>query len=352
MKKTAVILFNLGGPDSESAIQPFLFNLFNDPAIIALPRLFRWLLAHFISRKRVVSAQKIYAYLGGKSPLLPLTLEQQAALEKSLAASEGNTSFKVFTTMRYWHPFAKEVVRKVKDYAPDEIILLPLYPQFSTTTTKSSFDSWAKESAKQRLVANVKAVCCYNTEKDFITSHSNLIKPCYEEVKIRGNPRIIFSAHGLPKKIIAAGDPYQWQIEKTALSIISDLNIRDADWVVSYQSRVGPLEWIGPSTESEIIRAGKDNVPVVIVPVAFVSEHSETLVELDIEYKELAEKHYVPAYIRVPALGTEPNFIQSLATICKNVSAIDVVEKYSIHSYGDAIACKKCPDQLTKCPLA
>lgn len=352
VKKIAVILFNLGGPDNEAAIQPFLFNLFNDPAIISLPTPFRWLLAQFLSAKRAVFAKEIYAYLGGRSPILPLTQKQQQALEEALAITPcEDVEFKVFISMRYWHPFSKEVVKNVKAYNPDEIILLPLYPQFSTTTSGSSLEDWQKEAAKQRLDVNTKAICCYNTEKDFVASHVNLLTPYYTEAKKTGNPRILFSAHGLPKKVIDAGDPYQWQIEQTADAIIQILNIPDIDWVVCYQSRVGPLEWIGPSTEAEIIRAGKDNVPLIVVPIAFVSEHSETLVELDIEYKKLSEEHHVPSYQRVPALSIDPYFIRSLSRLCQHIAKLPALKKYSIHSYGDGISCAKCPSQFNKCPL-
>lgn len=347
MKNIAIILFNLGGPDSPAAVKPFLFNLFNDPAIITLPNPFRFIVAKLISRRRESSAQAIYAHLGGKSPILELTLEQQLHLEKLLKeqySDRGN--FKIFTSMRYYKPFSREVVKKVKAFNPDEIILLPLYPQFSTTTSNSSINDWQQEAYKQHLKAKVKAVCCYGEEEHFINAHVNLIKEAYNEAKHKGTPRIIFSAHGLPEKIIAAGDPYQWQIEQTSHAIMQHFE-KNVDWSISYQSRVGPLKWIGPSTEEEIIRAGNDKLPVVIVPIAFVSEHSETLVELDIDYKKLAEDHNVPGYIRVAALGTDSYFIQSLSAVCLQILSKEADGDYSVYSCNKR---ERCPDRFSKCP--
>jgi protoporphyrin/coproporphyrin ferrochelatase len=204
----------------------------------------------------------------------------------------------------------------VKSYAPDHVLLLPLYPQYSTTTSASSFAEWKKVAAKVGLKAKTTKICCYSTDLSFVAAHAKLIRDVYWRASEQGKPRLIFSAHGLPEKIIEAGDPYQWQVEKTVSSIVQVLSIENVDHAICYQSRVGPLKWIGPSTEEEIARAGKDGVPVVVVPVAFVSEHSETLVELDIEYRHLAETLKVPGYFRVPALGTEPMFIDALADLC------------------------------------
>jgi ferrochelatase len=315
MKKTAVILFNLGGPDSLEAVAPFLFNLFNDKAIIGLPQPLRYLLAKLISRKRTPVAQEIYGHIGGKSPILELTQAQASALEQQLASA--SSDYKVFIAMRYWHPFTHETVHAVKSYAPDEIILLPLYPQFSSTTSGSSLKLWHQEALRAGITAPSRTICCYPMQDDLITAHCLLLEEAYGRAQAFGSPRILFSAHGLPEKIIKAGDPYQWQVEQTVSRLMQHWG-KAADYVVCYQSRVGPLQWIGPSTEDEIARGGKDGVPLVIVPIAFVSEHSETLVELDIEYKARAEAQGVPAYIRVPALGSMPEFIKGLAALCLN----------------------------------
>mgnify|MGYP000897749456 CR=1 FL=1 len=266
--KTAVILFNLGGPDSLKAVRPFLFNLFKDPAIITLANPIRLLIAWLISSRRSGKAKGIYAQMGGKSPILELTQQQANALEERLNKL-GN--YKVFVSMRYWHPMSDVVAKNVAQYDPDKIILLPLYPQYSTTTTASSFANWDKACEKIALKKPTSKICCYPTEHNFVAAHARLIRDAYWKAAEAGKPRILFSAHGLPEKTVAGGDPYQFQVEKTVAGIVQILSVDQVDYSVCYQSRVGPLKWIGPSTEEEIERAGKDGVPIVVVPVAFVS---------------------------------------------------------------------------------
>jgi protoporphyrin/coproporphyrin ferrochelatase len=227
-KKTAIVLFNLGGPDGPEAVQPFLFNLFNDPAIIGLPNPFRRLLAGLISRKRAPTAQKIYEEIGGKSPIMENTVAQANALEASLS---GHGEVKVFIAMRYWHPMADAVAKEVKDFAPDHIILLPLYPQFSTTTTGSSFKDWRRAAAAINLNAPTTEICCYPAQADFISAQAALIRTYYDEAKQFGAPRILFSAHGLPEKIIKRGDPYQMQVEMTTQAVLKTLDIEGVDYV-------------------------------------------------------------------------------------------------------------------------
>ncbi|WP_142849179.1 ferrochelatase [Telmatospirillum sp. J64-1] len=340
MSRTAIVFFNLGGPDSPEAVKPFLFNLFNDPCIIGVPTPVRYLLAKLISARRAPVAREIYGRIGGKSPLLELTQEQAKALEEAM---DGET--KVFIAMRYWHPMTEETVAAVKAWKPDQVVLLPLYPQYSTTTSKSSIGLWRQKAAAAGLEVPTRTICCYPTAPGMIEAFAALIAPKLDEAAAHGRPRLLFSAHGLPKKVIAAGDPYQWQVEQSSAAVVSALNRPDLDWAVCYQSRVGPLEWIGPSTEAELKRAGQDKVPVVVVPIAFVSEHSETLVELDIEYGELAHEVGIPAYLRVPALGSHPAFIRALA---------DLVGK------ADGSSCdpcsqaggRLCPSQFGGCPNA
>lgn len=329
-KKTAVVLFNLGGPDSPAAIRPFLYNFFMDKNIIRLPLPLRWILAVMISRRRARGeAGRNYAALGGESPLLAHTNAQAAALQAALGAG-----FRVFVSMRYWHPVAGETACAVKDYAPDEIVLLPLYPQYSTTTTRSFFQSWDNAARKINLSAPVKKICCWFDDEDFVAASAACIKSAVGRARAATGkqPRILFSAHGLPEKIVKDGDPYQWQCEKSATAIAAAAGLRGEDWRICYQSRVGRLKWIGPSTDEEIRRAGADGVPVVIYPHAFVSEHVETLVEIEREFRELAEESGVPGFYRVETLGTDPVFIQGLARLAKTASA-DV----------------KCPFGATRC---
>lgn len=339
MKRLAVVLFNLGGPDRPEAVQPFLFNLFNDPAIISAPGPVRWLLAKFISSKRAPIARAIYEKIGGKSPLLDQTRAQAQALEGALA--QNGIEVRVLIGMRYWHPFVEEAAQAVKRMAADRVILLPLYPQFSTTTTGSSLTAWEKTAAAIGLEIPTATVCCYPTDPGFITALADGARPALAEAAKAGKPRLLFSAHGLPKKIVNAGDPYPKHVEATAQAVAAALNMSDLDWRVCYQSRVGPLEWIGPSTDDEIAQAGQDKVPLVVTPLAFVSEHSETLVELDIEYAERARHLGVPAYIRTPAVGTHPAFIAGLARLAQNAK--------NGASCGDAK--RACAADCPRCPL-
>lgn len=343
--KLAIILFNLGGPDGPDAVQPFLKNLFSDPAIITLPSILRLPLARLISSRRAPVAREIYEHLGGGSPLLPNTQAQARALENALIG-KGFNEVRAFPCMRYWHPMSDRVAREVADYAPDRIVLLPLYPQFSTTTTESSLIDWHRAAKKAGLKVPSTTVCCYPEEPGFAAAMAQAIAPVLDEAASYGTPRLLFSAHGLPRKIVDGGDPYQWQVERSAQQILEVLAAggkTGLDALVSYQSRVGPMEWIKPYTEAEIRRAGEDRVPVVIAPVAFVSEHSETLVELDIEYRKLAEECGVPFYGRVPTVGTAVPFIAGLA---------DAVAA-SLSRKGDAPAppggARLCPASFGRC---
>ena len=314
MSRIAVVLMNLGGPDSLDAVEPFLRNLFRDPAIIGVPRPVRWLLACVIAKRRGPEAREIYHSIGGRSPLLKETEAQAVALQAVLGDLG---EVEVAVAMRYWHPMSDAAAQRVAAFGPDRIVLLPLYPQFSTTTVASSLAAWRSAAGAAGLVASTHAVCCYPRADGLIEAHAALIEPLLAAAAEAGRPRILFSAHGLPKRVVARGDPYQWQVEETARRIVTRLGRDDLDWTVCYQSKVGPLAWLEPSTVDELDRAGRDRVPVVVVPIAFVSEHSETLVELDVTYRAHAERAGVPAYHRVPALGTHPAFIAALAALVR-----------------------------------
>ena len=333
--KKAVILFNLGGPDKLESIEPFLFNLFNDPAIIGIPSIFRYPLAKFISKRRVSIARNIYEKIGNKSPILELTNNQARNLENNLL-KKGD--YKCFVVMRCWHPRAFDVIKKVKEYNPEEIILLPLYPQFSASTSGSSINEWNDLCKKENYKVKTRTICCYPTESNFIASHVSLIKKTTENIE-NNNFKLIFSAHGLPESKIKKGDPYQWQIGEAVKEIISKLNNKNINHVISYQSRLGPIKWIGPSTDEEIIKYSKEKKGIVIVPVAFVSEHSETLVELDIEYKKLAEENGCSFYKRVPTLGVEANFIKGLEEL--------VLKQQAGNNF---VSSTTCPNKFVKCP--
>ncbi len=341
MNKIAVVLFNLGGPDGPEAIKPFLLNLFRDPAILRVPPFVRPFLARYIARARVKPATEIYALMGGKSPLLDLTNAQARALEAELPELE----VKCFVAMRYWHPFASETVRQVRDWNPDEIVLLPLYPQFSTTTTGSSLSDWREAAAMAGLAKPVVSLCCYHNDAGFVAAMTGLVRRSYEAARAEISPeislRILFSAHGLPEVIIKRGDPYQAQIESTVAAIVARLGIAQLDYAICYQSRATPQVWIGPSTDAEVERAGHDKKALLVVPVAFVSDHSETLVELDMEYRELAHKSGVPAYFRTPAANSDPGFIEALAGLVRAARA---------HGPGLCARGSLCPAANGDCP--
>ncbi|PZQ49089.1 MAG: ferrochelatase [Micavibrio aeruginosavorus] len=341
MSKTAVVLFNLGGPDSKAAIKPFLFNFFTDPNIIRLPYPLRWVIAKLIARRRSKKeAGNSYGELGDKSPLLANTQEQADALESML----GN-GYKVFVCMRYWHPMADEVAKEVKSYNPDKIVLLPLYPQYSTTTTKSSYQQWQKACAKNHLHKPEKLICCYPTENGFIRANAANVKEIYDKAFLETGmtPRILLSAHGLPEDIVKDGDPYQYQAEKTAEEIIRATAIENPDWQICYQSRVGPKKWLSPSTEDALKKAAADKVPVIILPHAFTQEHVETLVEIEIEYREMAEHLGVPAFYRVPTVGTYPDFIRGLADM--------VIASNTAPAIASNIGVSVCPSGAKDCAM-
>lgn len=342
-KNIAVVLFNLGGPDSRETIKPFLFNFFMDKNIIPLPKFPRYLIAKYIAGTRSKKqAGDSYARLGNKSPLLDNTRAQAAALEAVLGPG-----FKVHVCMRYWHPMAQEVAAQVKDDNPDQVILLPLYPQFSTTTGWSSFGEWEKAARALDMDIPTSLICCYPTENGFIEASAQLVRSYYQALKTDADakglkaPRVLFSAHGLPEDIIRGGDPYQWQCERTAEAIAQQTNIAGLDWEICYQSRVGPKKWIGPSTEEALQKAAADQVPVLVYPHAFVSEHVETLVEIEEEYRELAAHIGIPMFGRVPTVSVNEQFIKGLANM--------VHARVGVVGVGSNVLGRVCPAGFTRC---
>lgn len=356
-QKITVILLNLGGPDQPSSIRPFLKNFFMDPAIIGAPYPIRWMISRYIAWKRGRPggpAEQSYGMMGGKSPLLENTIAQAKVLQEKLnldAKQNQNTNYTVHVVMRYWHPRADQVIQTLTKNPPDQIILLPLYPQFSTTTTGSSIAEFQQEMTRAGLSVPIKTVCCYPDQKGFIAVSTDQIKSAYQTMLADyphlKSPRVLFSAHGLPEKIIAGGDPYQMQCEKTAALIAAqlarDLGEPKLDWQVCYQSRVGPLQWIKPSTDDALRRAADDQVPVIIYPHAFVSEHVETLVEIEHEYRDLARELHVPAFVRAGTVMTHPDFITGLADMV-------VAAQTSQRPLAPGVPPWQCGDRWTKCP--
>ena len=333
-RKIAVVLMNLGGPDGPEAVRPFLQNLFSDPAIIAAPAPIRLPLAWSIARGRAKAAIANYAIMGGASPLLPETLAQAGALTTALIKSRPDDKIRVFVAMRYWKPDTALAAAEVAAFEPDEIVLTPLYPQYSTTTTASSLKAWR---TAYRGKGVVRALCCWYANEGLVQAHADIIRRTWSAA---GEPkvRLLFSAHGVPERTIAGGDPYQWQIEATCAAIAARLG-DGWDWRICYQSRVGPLKWIGPTTPAAITEAAEEGLGVLIDPVAFVSEHIETLVELDHDYAKLAADLGMETYLRTPAVGVEPVFIGGLAS---------AVEK-ALGGLGVTADGRRCPGAFHQC---
>ena len=349
-KNIAVVLFNLGGPSSKEAIEPFLMNFFMDKNIVTAPLPIRFLLAKYISKKRSKrEAGLSYQELGDKSPLLENTQDQANALETVLNAQDDGNTCKVFVSMRYWHPMAPEVVKNIQEWGADKIILLPLYPQFSTTTTWSSLENFKTALSDINYHPEISMICCYPYNDGFIETSAEHIYALYQQAQNDGykNPRVLFSAHGLPEKIIKNGDPYQYQCEKGAEKIAACLaekyGVESLDWQICYQSRVGRLKWIGPSLDDALDKAAADQKAVIIYPHAFTQEHVETLVELDIEYKALSKEKGIKGYYRAKTVGTAPKFIKSLSLLVN-----DHIEKMNIESEGGACP---CPEQFNRCVM-
>lgn len=342
-KKIAVVLFNLGGPTGPKTIYPFLYNFFMDQNIIPWPKPLRFFLANFIALLRSNGpAKEAYGEMGGASPLLENTIAQADALKEKL---KDLGEVRMYTCMRYWHPMADSVVPQVQAFNPDELVLVSLYPQMSSTTFWSSLTTWQYWANKFGYKKAPTVIECYPTEPGFIAaSAENVRKEIDKCVAETGRkPRVLFSAHSLPLSVIKNGDPYEYQCQRTAQAIIEKLNIADLDTRISYQSKVGPQKWLGPQTEDEIHVAGNDKVPLIIYPHAFVSEHVETIVELGVEYREVAEHSGVPYYSVVPTVGTHPEFIGGLAAQIKK--RLGQSGLFSDNEKGSVI----CPENFIWC---
>jgi len=305
----AVIVFSMGGPAGSSDVYPFLYRLFQDKAIMRIPAPFRQILARVLARRRTPEAQKIYALMGGGSPILAQTQAQANALARALGAS-----YHCFVGMSYSAPFIKEAVCAALKENPDELIMLPLYPQYSTTTTASGFAAIEKEIKKQKSTVRIKQICSYQTNDGFIEALCEMARPVITEAETYGAPCILLSAHGLPVHIVKAGDPYPQQCAQTAQASCQKLA---CEGTLCFQSRVGPLAWIKPATDDEIRCAAQAKRPIVVIPIAFVSEHAETLVELEQTYRVMAKAEGCPFFGVAPTVQTHPRFIEGLAQLVR-----------------------------------
>ena len=317
MARIGILLLNLGGPGQLEDVQPFLYNLFSDPEIIRLPSpLLQKPLAWMISTLRAGKSEENYKKIGGGSPLRRITEAQAEALQTSLQ-SQGYDA-QVYVGMRYWHPFTEEAIAQIKRDRIEQIVILPLYPQFSISTSGSSFrvleKLWANDPVLQAIPYTV--VPSWYDAPGYLKAMSTLIEQTLEQVDQPEQAHIFFSAHGVPVSYVEeSGDPYQQEIEKCAALIMAQLNTPNA-YTLAYQSRVGPVEWLQPYTDQAIESLAEEGVKeLVVVPISFVSEHIETLEEIDQEYREVAETAGIETFARVPALDTEPTFIQALTDL-------------------------------------
>lgn len=317
MSRTGVLLLNLGGPEKIEDVRPFLYNLFSDPEIIRLP--FPWLqkpLAWLISTLRSKKSEDNYLEIGGGSPLLQITEAQGQALQSKLA--QQGSEIQVYIGMRYWHPFTEEAIAQIKEDKIEKLVVLPLYPHFSISTSGSSFrvleEMWKTDPSLHNVEYTL--IPSWYDHPQYISAMTDLIKQELEQFDNPEKVHLFFSAHGVPKTYVTeAGDPYQEEIEKCTRLIMEDLNMSNP-YTLAYQSKVGPVEWLKPYTEDALEKLGAENVKdLLVIPISFVSEHIETLQEIDLEYREVAEEVGISNFKRVPALNTHPIFIEALTDL-------------------------------------
>jgi ferrochelatase len=325
-KRVGVVLFQLGGPDTPEAIEPFLYNLFCDPDIINFPG--AWLarrpLAWWIAHRRARSVADHYAAIGGQSPIRLLTERQARALERALAARcEGRCDAKCFVAMRYWHPFTREAVAAVRAAPLDDLVLLPLYPQYSFATTLSSMKEWTRLYRPSTPAPQVHAIKEFYTHPLYIQALVERIATTLTHFDDPTGVHFVFSAHGLPLALVDRGDPYPRQVEETVRLVLARGNW-NCEYTLCYQSRVGRQRWLEPSLTHTIERlAQAGHKKLLLVPLSFVTEHIETLHEINIEAREEALHLGVEQFEMMPALGDSATFIAALADLVMRAAGIE-----------------------------
>ncbi|MGY2879484.1 protoporphyrin/coproporphyrin ferrochelatase [Thermostichus sp. MS-CIW-25] len=319
MSKSGVLLLNLGGPETQADVQPFLYNLFADPELIRLPfpflqRAFAWA----ISMLRAEKSRRNYAAIGGGSPLRRITAEQARELQAHLVAEGYDVP--VYVAMRYWHPLIESVVQQIKSDGITRLVVLPLYPQYSISTTGSSFKLLDRLWAEDPELACIERcqISSWYDQPQYVQAMARAIREQLDGFAEPEGVHVLFSAHGIPESYVTeAGDPYQQEMEACVRLIWQQVG-RPNDHTLSYQSRVGSVRWLQPYTERVILELGSRGVKqLLVVPISFVSEHIETLQEIDIEYRELAHRAGIADFRRVPALNTDPLFIAGLAALVR-----------------------------------
>lgn len=316
--RLGVVLFQLGGPDSLDAIEPFLYNLFSDPDIIDFPlaKLARQPLARLIANRRSKHVAHHYAEIGGCSPILEHTSRQAAALE---AALRREIDARVVVAMRYWRPFTAEAVAEMEKFAPEEVVLLPLYPQYSRTTTGSSFNEWSRRFEPNGWGPNVRFIKDFHDDPGYVGVVAEAVDRALAGFDDPAAVDIVFTAHSVPAEVIESGDPYQKQIERT-VELVWARGGWEARRHLCYQSKVGPSRWLRPmmrETLEKLAAAGSQRV--LMVPISFVSDHVETLYEIDIEHRKIAEGLGIREFRMAPGLNDSPRFIEALANLVRLV---------------------------------
>lgn len=314
--KTAIVLLNLGGPDSLDAIEPFLFNLFSDPDIFKIP-VGQKLFANIISSRRAPKVAKEYELIGGSSPINEWTELQRKKLEDRL--KEYDPGITVFTAMRYWNPITKDVAAEIKQKNFDRIVLLPLYPHYSISTTGSSFNEWNRcfTPGKEKILK----VNDYYLNSSYLKALNERIDQTLTKFdeKIRKEVQLVFSAHGTPISLVKKGDPYSHQIKETVDAVMQQRQYSHKHHLC-YQSKVGPVKWLTPSTDDMIRELAQDGKKhLLIIPISFVSDHVETLFELDIEYRHVADEVKIENYIVMEGLNDSDLFINALFDETKKI---------------------------------
>jgi protoporphyrin/coproporphyrin ferrochelatase len=311
--KLGVVLFQLGGPDSLQNIEPFLYNLFSDPDIIDFPfaRIARQPLARLISSTRSRHVRRHYAEIGGCSPILGNTVRQAEGLEGVLRA---DYDARVVVAMRYWHPFTQEAIDQLEPHRPDEVVLLPLYPQYSKTTTGSSLNEWRRKFHPQGWTPRVHTIEEFHEDAAYLDA---VVETVNGTLTAGDDTDFVFSAHSVPVAVVEHGDPYQRQIEATV-----ELVWQRGGWTgrkhLCYQSKVGASKWLRPSMHETVKRlAAEGRKHVLVVPISFVSDHVETLHEIAIEHREQARGLGIEDFRMTPGLNDSPRFIAALAAMVR-----------------------------------
>jgi ferrochelatase len=321
MHQYAIVLFNLGGPDSLDAVKPFLYHLFSDRDIFNIP-MGQKIFAKLLSGLRASKVRERYRYIGGKSPVNKWSQLQRSMLEQELKKVISGAA--VYTAMRYWHPTIEDTARKISQKTYDKITLLPLYPHYSVTTTGSSINEWQRVYRGDKDKVNY--IYAYYDNPKYIAALNERIDEAMMRFpeNVREDIQIVFSAHGTPERLVTKGDPYSMHIKETVACVMKARNFSH-EYHMCFQSKVGPGKWLGPSTDAMIKSLGeKRKKQLLLVPVSFVSDHIETLFELDVEYRRIADMANIENYVVMEGLNDSKTFVAALKDLVVQSIQINV----------------------------